>query len=77
MAPHMISVRLVIAGLGQVIGRDVPQGTTLGDFLGSLAENFQPSSGDRILVGGTQRENSYVLQEDDSVSVAPRNVKAA
>jgi hypothetical protein len=77
MSPGFINVRLCLSGLGQVVPKEVPQGTTLGALVSTLDGWAPQKTHDQILVSGTARNSSYVLADQDEISVAPANVKAA
>lgn len=76
MAPHFINCRVVLSGLGAIVPKEVPSGTTLRELLASM-EGYSAGSNEQVLVNGSTKPDSYILQDNDSISVAPRNVKAA
>jgi hypothetical protein len=73
--PQNIKVKFVHAGFGDVTPKEVAANTTVGDFLQSF--NIEKGSGTAVRINGVEKEDGYVLQDNDSICLSPRSVKAA
>ena len=78
----MIDIVFVLSGLGQVIKKSVPEGTSLRAFCSSV-DGWAPNSGaTHVLVNsrdGTSgsKDLGYILVEGDEVTLSPREPKNA
>jgi len=71
-----ISIRVTLSGLNEIIPRHVPEGATLGELKLTL-DGWNPDSSQQVLVNGSAKTDGYKLQEGDSVTITPKNMKGA
>jgi len=73
----IVQGRLILAGLGHIVSKEVPNGTTVGELLLSIDGWKCDPASDQILLNGARVEGSAVLGPGFSVSITPKNTKMA
>ena len=76
MTSNTITVRLIQTGMGTIVDREIPAGTSLNAFCQSL-NGWAPSDATHISVNGRSANMDDTLNDGDEIALSPARTKNA
>ena len=76
MTSNTITVRLIQTGMGTIVDREIPAGTSLNAFCQSL-NGWAPSDATHISVNGRSANMTDTLNDGDEIALSPARTKNA
>lgn len=76
MASSNITVLLIQTGMGTIVEREIPAGTTVSAFCQSL-NGWAPGDATHISINGSSASMAQTLNDGDEIALSPSKTKNA